>query len=158
MTSPAHAHAPILATRDLCIGYRHGLPVREHIEVDLTPGTPYLSGGTQRSREIHAAAHPLRFSTAEGRPSRAPRTPSAGVFPTATLPHPGRSADRNPGRNTLPDRPANGRNGTLPLLRLLRPPGRAGPGKKSNKRCGRSGSPRWPSGPWRASATDSGRK
>ena len=39
MTSPAHAHAPILATRDLCIGYRHGLPVREHIEVDLTPVT-----------------------------------------------------------------------------------------------------------------------
>ena len=39
MTSPAHAHTPILATRDLSIGYRHGLPVREHIEVDLTPGT-----------------------------------------------------------------------------------------------------------------------
>lgn len=39
MTSPAHAHTPILATRNLSIGYRHGLPVREHIEVDLTPGT-----------------------------------------------------------------------------------------------------------------------
>ena len=39
MTSPAHAHAPILATRDLSIGYRHGLPVREHIGVELMPGT-----------------------------------------------------------------------------------------------------------------------
>ena len=47
MTSPAHAHAPILATRDLSIGYRHGLPVREHIGVELMPGTLTCLVGTE---------------------------------------------------------------------------------------------------------------
>ena len=127
MTSPAHAHTPILATRDLSIGYRHCLPVREHIEVDLTPGTLTCLVGRNG-----AGKSTLLRTLCGFLPPKAGRVellgpPSAGVFPTATLPYPGRSADRNPGRNTLPDRPANGRNGTLPLLRLLRPLGRTGP-------------------------------